>query len=83
MKTKHPSEKGILPFLFRKECIGGEDKWFVKIASIDYMFYDSHWMHDKYLGDSCMVPDVDYCVDEIREFVSEETAIAFIRNWWR
>ena len=79
------------PFLFRKESefyslgahLDPAPKYFVKIAKlIDYVHYDSSWMDSPYLGDSCLVPDVDIC-EEMHEFASEAEAIQFIANWWK
>lgn len=73
-------QDGVIPFLFRL----GENlptMYEVKIARFDYSHYDSAWMHDPTLGDSCLVPDVDI-VEERHSFSNEQEALTFIANWW-
>ena len=69
------------PFLFRKDE-KDISKFYVKIAEpFDYVYYKSGWMDDSELGKTCLIPDVDICVEK-HVFDSEEDAIEFIREWW-
>ncbi len=70
-----------MPFLFR---LGEHEltQYVVKIATHDYVFYDSRWMCDEQLGDQCLIPDVDLC-HEKHTFNNEADAIVFIARWWK
>lgn len=72
---------GKIPFLFLKITADNEKIWYVKISTFDYKEYDSSWMDDEHLGESCLVPDVDQTYS-MYEFSSEAEALIFIRNWW-
>lgn len=73
-----------MPFLFA--VTDGENnfkRFIVKVASCDYIHYDTTWMDDKDLpGGYALVPDVDIA-HEKHFFDSESEALTFIRDWWR
>jgi len=72
------------PFLFRLEDPYVEkalDRWVVKIATFDYSRYNSAWMNDDTLGETCLIPNVQEFAEEHR-FTSEQEAMKFIKEWW-
>lgn len=58
-----------------------KDKYIIKIGLFDFIPYNSRWMADNRLGNSILMPDLDYG-DEYHEFDTLELALEFIKNWY-
>lgn len=67
----------VMPFLFQSN-----DRFYVKIATSEYVAYNAKLMCDSKLGNWCLAPDVGV-VKEEQSFETEQEAIEFIRGWWQ
>lgn len=71
-----------IPFLFRVvQETSDESLWIIKLASVDYIHYNSSWMDDEALGSTCLVPDVDLVKEEF-QFASEKEALQKMKDLW-
>lgn len=67
------------PFLFVKE---DRSKFFVVISKhFDYEYYNSEWLSDEEIGDSCCIPSASL-EESKHKFSTEREALMFIKNWW-
>jgi hypothetical protein len=93
----HPSEHGILPFIFYPTVDDQGDvsvvtidendvvhrKTIVIVAFADYSHQDAEWMDDELIGKHPLIPTVDWSLEEPHIFDDEKSALKWIRNWWK
>lgn len=56
--------------------------WVVMVANPDFVTYNTEWMDHDGLGNLCLIPSVDICVEDDAVFQTYHEAREYIRQWW-
>lgn len=56
--------------------------WVVIVANPDFVTYNSEWMDHEGLGNLCLIPSVDICVEDDKVFGTFHEAREYVRQWW-